>query len=241
MDPIDARDRMADYLKDIAMLDIAGDGQPAHDPMKMRAVISSLARNETTSASHQTIVNDTRNTGGPSDRETVRRYLDRLIEAFVIEPLFAWSAHLRSRVTLRSKPKRYFADPSLAGAALGASPEGLLADLPSLGVLFESLAIRDLRAYAQAMQAELRYYHDSKNLEVDAILTRGQGDWAGVEVKLGSPTAVQAGIASLRRVRDKVDTQQAGEPSRLIVLTAVGRAFETNDDIAVVPITLLGP
>ena len=241
MDPIDARDRMADYLKDIAMLDIAGDGQPAHDPMKMRAVISSLARNETTSASHQTIVNDTRNTGGPSDRETVRRYLDRLIEAFVIEPLFAWSAHLRSRVTLRSKPKRYFADTSLAGAALGASPEGLLADLPSLGVLFESLAIRDLRAYAQAMQAELRYYHDSKNLEVDAILTRGQGDWAGVEVKLGSPTAVQAGIASLRRVRDKVDTQQAGEPSRLIVLTAVGRAFETNDDIAVVPITLLGP
>lgn len=241
MDPIDVRDRMSDYLRDIAMLDITGTEQTEHDPIKMQALITSLARNETTSASHQTLVDDTAATGGPSDRDTVRRYIDRLTEAFVVEPLPAWSTHLRSRATLRSKPKRYFADPSLAGAALRASPEGLLADLPTLGVLFESLAIRDLRVYAQATRAEVRYYRDSKNLEVDAIITRGQGDWAAVEVKLGGPDAVKAGIASLRQVRDKVDTQQAGKPSRLIVLTAVGRAFETHDDIAVVPITLLGP
>lgn len=241
MDPIDARDRMGDYLRDLAMLDLAGGGQPQHDPAKMQALISSLARNETTSASHQTLVNDTAGAGGPSDRDTVRRYLERLIEAFVVEPLPAWSTHLRSRVTLRSKPKRYFADPSLAGAALGASPKGLLADRASLGVLFESLAIRDLRVYTQAMRAELRYYRDSRNLEVDAIIARGQGHWAAVEVKLGGPDAVQAGIGSLRKVRETVDVQQAGEPSRLIVLTAVGRAFETKDDIAVVPITLLGP
>lgn len=241
LDPNDARDRMGDYLRDIAMLDITGKEHSEHDPVKMQALITSLARNETTAASQQTLIHDTSNTGGPSDRDTVRRYLDRLIEAFVIEPLPAWSTHLRSRATLRSKPKRYFADPSLAGAALRASPDGLLADLPTLGVLFESLAIRDLRTYAQAAKAEVRYYHDSKNLEVDAIVTRGHSDWAAVEVKLGSPNAIEAGIASLRQMRSKVDTQQAGEPSRLIVLTAVGRAFETNDDIAVVPITLLGP
>ena len=241
MDPIDARDRMGDYLRDVSMLDLAVGGHTQHDPAKMQALISSLARNETTSASHQTLVDDTAGGGGPSDRDTVRRYLDRLIEAFVVEPLPAWSTHLRSRATLRSKPKRYFADPSLAGAALGASPEGLLADRASLGVLFESLAVRDLKVYAQAMRADLRYYRDSKNLEVDAIITRRQGHWAGVEVKLGGPDAVQAGIESLRKVRDTVDVQQAGGPSRLIVLTAVGRAFETKDDIAVVPITLLGP
>ncbi len=241
MDPIDARDRMSDYLRDIAMMNLNGNGRAEHDPIKVQALIGSLARNETTAASQQTLLDDTANTSGPSDRDTVRRYLDRLTEAFVIEPLPAWSTHLRSRATLRSKPKRYFADSSLAAAALRASPEGLLADLPTLGILFESLAIRDLRVYAQAAKAEVRYYCDSKNLEIDAIITRGHSDWTAVEIKLGSPDSIQAGIASLRQMRNKVDTQQAGEPSRLIVLTAAGRAFETNDDIAVVPITLLGP
>ena len=91
------------------------------------------------------------------------------------------------------------------------------------------------------MRAEVRYYRDSKNLEADAIIARGFGDWAAVEIKLGGADAIASAVESLRRVRSKFDTQQAGEPSRLIVLTAVGQAFETVDDIAVVPITLLGP
>ena len=241
IDPLDASDRMRDYLRDIAMLDIIGSGEPSHDPLKMSALISSLARNEGTAASARTLIADTSGAGGPSDRDTVRRYLARLTEAFVIEPLPAWSTHLRSSATLRSTPKRYFADPSLAAAALRVSPAGLRGDLPALGLLFESLAVRDLRVYAQAARAEVRYYLDSKNLEADAIITRGPGDWAAVEIKLGGAQSIASAMASLRRVRDKVDTQQAGEPSRLIVLTAVGRAFETVDDIAVVPVTLLCP
>ena len=240
MDPSDAGDRMGDYLRDIATLDIRG-GDTTHDPLKMLALISSLARNEGTAASARTLIADTADAGGPSDRDTVRRYLARLVEAFVIEPLPAWSTHLRSSATLRSTPKRYFADPSLAAAALRASPAALRADLPALGLLFESLAVRDLRVYAQAARAAVRYYLDTKNLEADAIITRGPGDWAAVEVKLGGADAIASAVESLRRVRSKVDTQQAGEPSRLIVLTALGRAFETVDDIAVVPITLLGP
>lgn len=240
MTPADAGDRMGDYLRDMAMLDIRGRGA-SHDPLKMLALITSLARNEGTAASARTLIADTAATGGPSDRDTVRRYLARLVEAFVVEPLPAWSTHLRSSATLRKTPKRYFSDPSLAAAALRASPAGLRADLPALGLLFESLAVRDLRVYAQAAKAEVRYYADSKNLEADAIIARGAGDWAAVEVKLGGADAIASAVASLRRVRSKVDTLQAGEPSRLIVLTAVGRAFETVDDIAVVPITLLGP
>ena len=240
MGSADAVNRMGDYLRDIAMLDVRGE-EASHDPLKMLALISSLARNEGTAAAARTLIADTAGAGGPSDRDTVRRYLARLEEAFVIEPLPAWSTHLRSSATLRTTPKRYFADPSLAAAALRASAEGLLADLPALGLLFESLAMRDLRVYAQAAKAELRYYLDSKNLEADAIITRGPGDWATVEIKLGGADAIASAVESLRRVRGKVDTQQAGEPSRLIVLTAAGRAFETVDDIAVVPITLLGP
>lgn len=241
LDPIDARARLEDYLRDIAQLDLATNSVATHDPVKMLALISSLARNEATSASCRTLIEDTANAGGPSDRDTVRRYLNRLIEAFIIEPLPAWSTHLRSTATLRIKPKRYFVDPSLAAAAMRASPSGLRADLPALGLLFESLVVRDLRVYAQAMNAEVRYYLDSKNLEVDAIITNGPGDWAAAEVKLGGPSAIKAGIATLRRLRDEIDTDRAGKPSRLIVITAVGRAYETHDDIAVVPVTLLGP
>ena len=241
LDPIDAQARLADYLRDIAQLDLATNSVATHDPVKMLSLISSLARHEATSASCRTLIEDTANAGGPSDRDTVRRYLNWLIEAFVIEPLPAWSTHLRSTATLRIKPKRYFVDPSLAAAAMRASPSGLRADLPTLGLLFESLVVRDLRVYAQAMNAEVRYYLDSKNLEVDAIITRGPGDWAAVEVKLGGPRAIEAGVATLRRLRDEIDTDRAGNPSRLIVITAVGRAYETHDDIAVVPVTLLGP
>lgn len=240
LDPADAGARMGDYLRDVAMVDLRG-GKITHDPLKMLALISSLARHEGTSASARTLTADAANTGGPSDRDTVRRYLNRLEEAFVVEPLPAWSTHLRSSATLRSTPKRYFADPSLAAAGMRASPAGLRADLATLGLLFESLALRDLRVYAQAARAEVRYYRDSKDLEADAIITRGFGDWAAVEIKLGGTNAIASAVESLRRVRSKVDTRQAGEPSRLIVLTAVGRAFETVDDIAVVPVTLLGP
>ncbi|MCY4162931.1 MAG: DUF4143 domain-containing protein [bacterium] len=243
--PTDAQARMVDYLKDIALLDLSGNGKADHDPEKMTALIRSLARNETTSASHQTLANDIGNSGGPADRATITRYLERLSQAFVLEHLRGWNTHLRSKTTLRSTPKRYFTDPSLAAAALNATPEALLNDLPTLGLLFESLAIRDLRVYIQALRADLRYYRDSKNLECDAIITGGikqrHGQWAAVEIKLGGANAIASGIASLRKVRDKVDTQKAGNPSRLIVLTAVGHAFETTDNIAVVPITLLGP
>ncbi len=244
-EPKDAQARMSDYLTDITLLDLSGNGHTDHDPEKMSALIASLARNETTSASHQTLAKDTANTGGPTDRTTIKVYLERLSQAFVIEPLKGWNTHLRSKATLRSTPKRYFTDPSLAAAALSATPETLLADLPTLGLLFESLAIRDLRIFAQSIGAKLRYYRDSKNLECDCIIAGGlnqhQGRWAAVEIKLGGANAIASGIASLRKVRDKIDTQQAGEPSRLILLTAVGHAFETTDNIAVVPITLLGP
>ena len=206
MDPAYAGDRMRGYLRDIAMLDVRGD-EASHDPLKMLALISSLARNEGTAASARTLIADTAaGAGGPSDRDTVRRYLARLIEAFVLEPLPAWSTHLRSSATLRSTPKRYFCDPSRAAAALRASPAALRADLPALRLMFESLAVRDRRVYAQAATAEVRYYLDSKNLEADAIITRGPGDWAAVEIKLGSAEAIASAVATLRRIR-------AGQPN----------------------------
>jgi len=241
LDPLDARDRAHDYLRDIAQIDLTTNGPGAHDPAKLLVLMTSLARHEATAASAKTLISDTSNVGGPADRDTIGRYIDRLADAFVIEPLAAWATHLRSKATLRIKPKRYYTDPSLPAAAIRATPEGLRGDPATFGMLFESLAVRDLRVYAQSLGAEVRFYRDSANHEVDAIITRGHRDWAAAEVKLGGPALIGNGIEALRRLRANVDTDKAGEPRRLLVITATGQAFETADGIAVVPITHLGP
>lgn len=241
LDPLDARDRAHDYLRDIARIDLSTNEPATHDPAKMLALMTSLARNEATSASARTLVADTANAGGPADRDTVGRYIDRLVEAFIIEPLPAWSTHLRSKASLRVKPKRFYVDPSMPAAAIKATPRGLLDDPATFGLLFESLVLRDLRVYAQSFGAEVRHYKDSANHEVDAVITRGHRDWAAVEVKLGGPVLIDKGVGTLRKLRKNVDTARAGEPRRLMVITAGGRAFETRDDIAIVPITHLRP
>ena len=241
LDPLDARDRIHDYLTDVAQIDLATNQPATHDPAKMLALMTSLARNEATSVSAKTLIADTANAGGPTDRDTVSRYISRLIEAFVLEPLPAWSTHLRSKATLRTKPKRYFVDPSMAAAAIRATPQGLLDDTKTFGLLFESLVMRDLRVYAQSFGAEVRYYQDSTNHEVDAIITGGHRDWAAAEIKLGGPVLIEKGIKTLRWLRDNVDTDLAGEPRRLMVITATGPAFETRDGIAIVPINHLAP
>ena len=115
-------------------------------------------------------------------------------------------------------------------------------DLSFFGLLFESMVLRDLSVYAQANDWALSHYRDSSGLEVDMILTSlDYGQWAAVEVKLGGDELIEQGVRSLRRLRDRVDTERMGEPSKLMVVTAGGYGFEFSDGIAVVPITALGP
>ena len=153
----------------------------------------------------------------------------------------AWAPRLRSRSRLRGAPKRQLVDPSLAAAALGADRERLLDDLKTLGFLFESLCVRDLRVYCRPLRASLSHYRDNTGLEVDAILRRRNGDWIAVEIKLGGRVAVDAAAASLRKLRDRIDPAEVGAPKRLVVLTATGYAYERTDGVAVVPITSLAP
>ena len=117
----------------------------------------------------------------------------------------------------------------------------LLDDPETFGLLFESLVMRDLRVYAQAFGAEVRYYQDSTDHEMDAIITLGHRNWAAAEVKLGGPVLIEEGIKTLRRLRAKVDTARAEEPRRLMVVTSAGRPFETKDGIAIVPINHMAP
>ena len=230
-----------DYLDEIHRADVDPSRGGGRDPAGMRRLLRSLARNTATEASQTTLASDA---GGerPMHRDTVRAYINALERVFVVEDQPAWSARLRSRSRVRRTGKRHFVDPSLAVAALRAGPSRLLRDLELLGLLFESLVVRDLRVYAEAMDAAVYHYRDNTGLEVDAIVETAAGRWLAAEVKLGGGKAIDAAARSLLKLRARVDTVAAGEPTKLMVVTAVGGyCYDRPDGVAVVPVTALGP
>ncbi len=236
-----AQQYVRDYLDEIHRTDVDHSGGRRRDPVGMRRLLRSLARNTATEASQSTLASDA---GGerPLHRDTVRGYIDALERVFVIEDQLAWSARLRSRSRLRRASKRHFVDPSLAVAALRASPQRLERDLELLGLLFESLVVRDLRVYADAHDGDVFHYRDNTGLEVDAVVETAAGQWLAAEVKLGGDKAIEVAARNLLRLRDRVDTAVAGEPAKLIVVTAVGGyCYDRPDGVAVVPITAFGP
>lgn len=158
----------------------------------------------------------------------------------IIEDQPAWAPHLRSRSILRSAAKRHFVDPSLAVAALRATPERLLREINWFGFLFESLVVRDLRIYAQANDAEIRQYRDNTGLEVDAVVQTAAGSWAAFEVKLG-PKLVDEAAEQLLAFANRVDTKICGQPAALGVIVGSGYGYVRPDGVAVIPIGTLGP
>jgi len=202
--------------------------------------LRSLARNVATHAGAVTLARDTGGADGPLKDDTVRAYLDALERLMIVEDQPAWAPHLRSKYSLRSAAKRHFVDPSLAVAALRATPERLLGDMKLLGFLFESLVVRDLRVYAQAADARVLQYRDSHGLEVDAIVEAADGRWAAFEIKLG-PGQVDSAAANLQRLSRQIDTERCGSPVALGVIVGTGYGYLREDGIAVIPIGALGP
>ena len=240
MAPRDAQEFARDYLDEVCRVDVPRAGGTRHSPQNLRRLLASLARNSASEASGRTLLSDM-GEGSPAARQTVSAYLDALASIFVYESQPAWSARLLSRTPLRSAPKHHLADPSLAAAAIGASADTLFNDRSALGLLFESMAIRDLRVYAQANRSTLFHYRDKSRLEVDAVVERDDGRWIAVEVKLGAPDSIDRAAKSLRGLRAKVDSSTTGQPKALIVVTSTGQPHMRNDGVGVVPITALRP
>ena len=229
-----------DYLEEIRRVDVSRTDGVRRDPEHVGRVIRSLARNVAATVSARTIAADAGGGDGPLDGDTVRGYLDALRRLMVYEDQPAWAPHLRSRSLLRHAPKRHFVDPSLAAAALGATPERLLADLEALGCLFESLVYRELAVYARACGATVHHYRDNTGLEVDAVVENRQGDWCAFEVKLGAGQ-IDAAAKALLKFRDRVDPEKSGVPRTLGVIVGSGYGYLRKDGVAVIPIAALGP
>ena len=176
---------------------------------------------------------------GVSD-DTVSIYAAALRRIFAIEDMPAWNPNLRSKAAIRTSDTRFFVDPSLAAASLGTGPEGLMDDLETAGLLFETLVARDLRVYAQALHGEVRHYRDSNGLECDAVVCLRDGSFGLIEVKLGGNSLIEEGASSLKALAAVLDTRRMRAPSFSMVVTAIGDyAYRRNDGIYVVPVSCL--
>lgn len=228
------------YLTAVAEEDISNVDGVSRNPDHARLVMRSFARcvgSQMAVSSMSKMVNAQ---GSEMSRPTFSAYLGALRNLSIIEDLNAWEPSLRAKARISRTPKRYFADPSLAAAALGASPDTLLKDMPTLGMLYEALCIRDLRVYAQKNHGQVFFYRDNVGLEADAVVALRDGRWGLVEIKLNQSQA-DAASDSLRRVANKVDQTIMGAPSFLLVVTADGYAYRRNDGVYVVPIGCLKP
>jgi predicted AAA+ superfamily ATPase len=231
-----------DYVRDIFRADIHTVDGIRRDPLRVQAVVESLARHVATEVTHASIAADVAVPAGSLDIDTVAAYVNALERLMIVEHQAPWAVHLRSRSRVRSSRRFHFVDPSLAVAALGAGPESLLADLNTTGLLFESMVIRDLRVYSQSLGGEVRHYRDNTGLEIDAVVTTADARWCACEVKLSSaPHIVDAAAAQLLKFAQRVDTTRCGEPSALLVITAGGYGYRRPDGVTVVPIGVLGP
>ncbi|HWI96499.1 MAG TPA: DUF4143 domain-containing protein [Solirubrobacterales bacterium] len=231
--------RVRDYLDEIVRGDVRQVGQ-RHRPERVARLIQSLARNVATPVTATTLAADAGRPEDPVSDDAVAAYLSSLARLFIVEEQPAWQPHLRSRYRLQRAAKRHFVDPSLAVGALRADPDALMRDLNFLGLLFESLVVRDLRVYAQGLDGAVEHYHDSGGLEVDAIVTTA-GSWGAFEVKLGGERRIEEGAASLIRFSERVDTTRSGEPAVLAIVVASGYGYVREDGIQVIPIGALGP
>ncbi len=238
--PDQARRILRDYLDDTRRIDVRRLDGVRRDPENVGRVIRSLARNVATSVSERSIAADVSGPDGPIKHATVGDYLDALTRVFILEDLPAWAPALRSRSLLRTTPVRHFVDPSLAAAALNATPDRLVRDVETLGLLFESLVVRDLRIYSQVIDGSVLHYRDNTGLEADAIVELADGRWAAFEVKLGQ-AQIDAAAEKLLRLGERVDADRHGHPAVLAVITGWGYAYRRPDGVDVVPIGTLAP
>ena len=231
----------ANYVSAICQSDISRVDGVDRDPAFTRRLLRCYARHQGGQVSISMIHADLSAGGKETMSEnTISSYISALKKIFVVEDMPAWNPNLRSKSAIRTSDTRYFVDPSVAAAALGIGPKDLMGDLKTFGLLFETMAVRDLRVYAEAIDGEVFHYRDSNGLECDAVLHLHNGNYGLVEIKLGGETLIEAGAKTLKKLASKIDTDKMKEPSFLMVLTATGSyAYVRKDGVLVVPISCL--
>ena len=229
------------YIDAVAKREIIEVDKVHRSESNTRRLLRSYARHQASQATNGTISADLKaNDGNTLNDATIASYLNALRKIFVIEDMEAWNPNLRSKAAIRTTDTRYFVDPSIAIASLGLGPNDLMKDLNTLGLLFETLVVRDLRVYAEALDGSVFHYRDNNGLECDSVLHLRNGHYGLVEIKLGGETLINEGASNLLSLAKKIDTEKMYAPSFMMVVVGTGRyAYRREDGVLVVPIGCL--
>ena len=230
-----------EYLEAVIQDDVYRIDGVKRDVNKMKLLLRSLARNESTTVTNKVLKNDVKEIDDEDiDVDTIAAYLDILSRLFILDNQPPFATKIRSSVRVKQAEKRHFSDPSLACALLKATSEKLLGDLETLGFLFEAMCERDLRIYAESFGANLYHYQDYQNREIDAVIELADGEWCAFEIKLGA-NQIDAAAENLLKIKKDIEKEQGGKPPKVLcVLCGMSNAaYCRSDGVYVVPITAL--
>ena len=225
------------YCRDLQDVDLTQLDE-RRNPERINRLLQVLARNISGELNISKIANEISSDGRSIGDTTVRSDLDALKAVFAYDPLPAWSVDLRSRARLRTREKIHLTDPSLSVAMLGADADSLARQREYFGFVFESMVIRDLRAYLTPVSGRAYHYRDNTDLEIDAIIEY-EGSWAAIEAKLGASEIEKAERNLLRLANDKVDTEKIGKPAFLAIITGTEYAYTLRSGVHVIPLATL--
>ena len=236
-----ALEQAFDYYDAVVKSDISRVDGISRNPERVKRLMRSYARNQGSQAANALLRDDiAANDSESLDVDTVYSYINALQKIFVIEEMEAWNPNLRSKTAIRTSNTRYFIDPSIATAALGLDPQDLIDDLNTFGLFFETMCIRDLRIFADALNGHVYHFRDKTGLECDAVIHLRNGSYGLAEIKLGGDKLIEEGAETLKVLRNKIDTTKMKAPSFLMVLTGTGDyAYKRPDGVYVVPVGCL--
>ena len=243
---IDMRDKIAlnqaiDYYDAVVHSDINRADGVEKNPERVKRLMRSLARNQGQQIANTAIAADIAvNDESTINQETVASYISALKKIFVVEDMPAWNPNLRSKSAIRTSDTRYFVDASIAAAALGIGPNDLINDLNTMGFLFETMCVRDLRVYAGALGGSVYHFRNKAGLECDAVVHLRNGSYGLIEIKLGGEKLIREGVETLTSLTESIDTSKMKEPAFRMILTAADQyAYRREDGICIVPVGCL--
>lgn len=238
----DAQEIPKAYIRAVIDNDVDRASERHRDKNKIELLLKSLARNECTTATNNKIIDDISNNGsGTVNKETLSEYLDVLNRIFLLEDIKPFAPELRSSMRIKQAYKRHFTDPSLACAMLGAGQNNLMDDLNTFGFLFESMCLRDLLTYAEALSAKLFHFQSYNGDEVDAVIQLDDGRWGCIEIKLGM-NQVDKAASNLLKIHSMFERNSPSAPTFLAVICGLSyAAYRRSDGVYVLPLTALRP
>ena len=230
-----------DYYDAVIRSDINRADGISKNPERVKRLMRSFARNQGGQVANTMFRDDIRvNDTESLSEDTIATYINALKKIYVIEDMPAWNPNLRSKTSIRTSDTRYFVDPSIATAGLGIFPQDLVNDLNTLGLLFETLCVRDLRVYADALDGNVLHYRDKSGLECDTVIHLRNGKYGLAEIKLGGQGLIEEGAANLKSLAAKIDTTKMPKPSFMMIVIGIGEfAYRREDGVYIVPIGCL--